>query len=61
MEDIIKKMLEVKARKIAQFNNKEEEDIEIKEILQKDSLTDFKTFTAEFQTQILGMGKGPAP
>ena len=59
MEDIIKKMLEVKARKIAQYKNKDFE--EEKEIQQKDSLTDFKSFTADFQAQVLGMGKGPAP
>lgn len=47
MEDIIKKMLETKARKIAEHNRKDQE-IEIKEIAQKDSLTDFKAFTADF-------------
>ena len=53
-------MLEVKAMKIAQFNKKEEAE-EITEILQKDSLIDFKTFTAEFQAQVLGIGKGSVP
>jgi hypothetical protein len=62
-------MIEVKARRVTAFN-KSRDDTESNqssgaspepEIQQKDSTLDFKAFTAEFQSQVLGIGKAPQP
>jgi hypothetical protein len=62
LEHLIKQMLAARALKLAQFDEGTEASAQspMADLDPKRTRTDFKTFVAEFRTQVLGVGKAPA-
>lgn len=63
MGHIIKKMVQVRAKRVEEYAKLQDEDkgsqSEVKKDDSKETAVELKSFVSEFQTQVLGVGKAP--